>query len=70
LLAAARSDLADADLALRLIDTLPAVAQPDAVAAFAAASENAADVDALGGLPDSDLAQWIFSASFLEWDVL
>ena len=67
LLAAGRAGLADSNTIARLIDTLPPVAQPDAIAAFAAASPDAEAVSKLGGLADSELAKWIFEDNYDNW---
>lgn len=69
LLAGARSELVEPDYILRVLDSLPAVAQPDAIAAYAAASQNDTDVDRLAGLPDAELASWIFDSTYADNDV-
>jgi len=62
-LACAREDLITAEIALTLVDELPEVARPDAIAAYAIASDGGADAQKrLAGLPDGLLANWIFES--------
>jgi hypothetical protein len=63
-LAAAIAGEVNVERLLRLIDTVPAVSRPDVIAAYAVATEGDEEAkDALAGLPDPDLAAWIFDES-------
>ena len=60
-LAAAVAHEASAEELLRLIDITPPVSRPDLIAAYAVATDLDHDAkEALGGLPDAQLAGWVF----------